>query len=431
MLRVGMSQTKPGMVLALPVFQPRRPDTVLLAPGITLDEQLIERLVENNLREVWIRYPGMDFLAEYINPAVFEAQARLSARVAEVFDALSADAHARLEYLRYRDAIVSLVDRLLAMPRSALFVQEMTDTTRPGLAHSSNVAFLSILMGIKLENYLVSQRTRLRAWNARDVTNLGVGAMMHDVGMLRLAPDTLERWYRTHDEADPAWRAHVEVGYEMVKGNIEPTAAAAVRHHHQKFDGTGFPRRRAPGGQEQPYAGQDIHIFARIIAAADIFDRLKHPEPIGAGTGKPVPTVRVLRQMQQSPYRDWIDPMVFKSLLAVTPAYAPGTLVELSNGIRGVVAEWFPEDPCRPTVLEVDPAVGADFDHPPRKLVLRGQTAMTVVSAEDQEVRGDNFYPSFPGEFDLHLAGKMLFNSMAERGAVPGAEGTRGHGRAA
>ncbi len=430
MLRVGMTHTKPGMVLALPVYQPRRPDTVLLAPGVTLDDQLIERLVENNLREVWIRYPGMDFLAEYINPAVFEAQARLSARVAEVFDALSADAHAKLEYPRYRDAIVSLVDRLLAVPRSALFIQEMTDTARPGLAHSSNVAFLSILMGIKLEDYLVSQRARLRAWNARDVTNLGVGAMMHDVGMLRLAPDTLDRWYRTHDESDPAWRAHVEVGYEMVKGNIEPTAAAAVRHHHQKFDGTGFPRRRAQDGQEHPYAGPDIHIFARIIAAADVFDRLKHPGPVAGGSRHAVPTVRVLRQLQQAPYRDWIDPMVFKSLLAVTPAYAPGTQVELSNGVRGVVVEWFPEDPCRPTVLEVDPSAEADADRPIQRLVLRGQTAISVVSAEDQEVRGDNFYPSYPGEFDLHLAGKMLINSMAERGE--GSDGLRaGQGRAA
>lgn len=416
MLRVQMPYARPGMELALPVYQPRRPDTVLLAPGIVLDDQLIARLQDNNLREVWIRYPGMEFLADFINPEVFEAQARLTARVAEVFDALSADAHAKLDYPRYRDAIVSLIDRLLALPKAALFVQEMNETALPGLGHSSTVCFLSILMGLKLEDYLVSQRSRLMAWNARDVTNLGVGAMMHDVGMLRLDPQTLDRWYRTHDESDPKWRQHVAVGYDMVRGNIEPTAAAAVRHHHQKFDGTGFPRRRSANGLEQPYAGHDIHIFARIIAAADIFDRLKCPAaPPGAVTqpAQTIPTVRVLRQMQQPPFRDWIDPMVFKALLAVTPAYAPGTMVELSNGMRGVVAEWFPEDPCRPTVVEVDPAAPAPLHCLPQRFVMRGQVAVTVVKAEGEDVAGENFYPGYPGEFDLHLAGKRLINSAA------------------
>jgi hypothetical protein len=419
MLRVQMSHARPGMVLALPVYQPRRPDTVLLAPGITLDQMLITRLRENSLREVWIRYPGMEFLGEFISPEIFEAHARLTANLSEVFDAISADAHARLDYPRYRESIVGLIERLLAAPRAALFVQEMADTALPGLAHSSNVCFMSILMGLKLEDYLVSQRSRLVAWNARDVTSLGVGAMLHDIGMLRLDPATLERWYRTHDDSDPAWRRHVAVGYDMVRGQIEPTAAAAVRHHHQKFDGTGFPVRRSGAGEEHPCAGQDIHIFARIIAAADVFDRVRNPAPCGREPGAPNPTVRTLRLMQQPPVRNWIDPMVFKALLAVTPAYAPGTMVELSNGVRGVVAEWFPQDPCRPTVLECDPCRPALHENP-RRFVLRGQHSVSVVKAEGHDVKGENFYPAHPGEFDLHLAGRMLINSVA--GSAPASD---------
>jgi HD-GYP domain-containing protein (c-di-GMP phosphodiesterase class II) len=425
MLRVGMPFAKPGMVLAMPVYQPRRPDTVLLAPGVVLDDQMIARLGENNLREVWIRYPGMDFLAEYINPEVFEAQAALTARVAEVFDTITAGAHARLDYPRYREAVVAMVNSLLAVPKAALFIQEIAETAQPGLAHSSNVCFLSILMGLKLEDYLVAQRARLMAWNARDVTSLGVGAMLHDVGMLRLEPETVERWRRTHDELDPRWRQHVLVGYEMVKGGIEPTAAAAILHHHQKFDGTGFPKRRTPTGGEERCAGQDIHIFARIIAAADLFDRIRSPEPPAGEPGRRIPTVCALRRLTSAPYRDWIDPMVFKALLAVAPAYAPGTLVELSNGAQGVVAEWFPQDPCRPTVVEVDLSRAAEPGWMPRRFVLRGQTAVTVVGAEGCDVRGENFYPAYPGEFDLNLADRRLVNSMAEH------DGSLGRGRAA
>ena len=49
MLKVCMPQAKPGMVLAMAVYQPRRHGTVLLAPGVALDDQMIARLGENGV----------------------------------------------------------------------------------------------------------------------------------------------------------------------------------------------------------------------------------------------------------------------------------------------------------------------------------------------------------------------------------------------
>ena len=48
--------------------------------------------------------------------------------------------------------------------------------------HSANVAYLSVLIGIDLETYIVQQRSRLDQHHARDITALGMGAMMHDIG---------------------------------------------------------------------------------------------------------------------------------------------------------------------------------------------------------------------------------------------------------
>lgn len=418
MLRVGLEQARPGMTLALPVYHPRRHDTTLLNAGVALDEHSVGRLQEIGLTEVWITYPGIEFIRGYVSPSVIEAQASMTHRVREVLDSVAQGQHARLEYLEYRAAISSLVTELAASPRAMVFIQEMVNRDQPALRHAANVCMMSLLMGLKLESYLVVERSRLSAGVARDVTDLGVGAMMHDAGMLRLDAGTLRRWNETGDESDPVWREHVRIGYEMVQGTVGPAAAAAVLHHHQKFDGSGFPRRGLLDGTDEPVAGSDIHVFARIIAAADLFDRQRHPEhsPGGELVQRPsIPVVRALKLMQRPPLNRWIDPMCFTALLAVVPAYAPGTIVRLSNGRTGVVADWFPEDPCRPDVLEIGD-VARGFDLPGRgaageRFVLRNDPNLTVIEAEGHAVADDNFYPSSPREFDLGLAGRQLFNA--------------------
>jgi HD-GYP domain-containing protein (c-di-GMP phosphodiesterase class II) len=412
MLRVPIAQAKAGMVLALPLIHPRRHDTVLLKPGMPLDERSIARLQEIEIRDLWIRYPGIEFLAEYISPELVESQAALTSKIAGAFDAVAQGAHAKLDYGDYRAAITSLLARLTASPKAGIFIQEMADNDEPALRHSSSVCLMSIMMGLKLEDYLISERSRLGAVNARDVSSLGVGAMLHDIGMLRLPPEVAERWNSTRDESDPAWRQHVHIGFEMIKDAVGPAAAASVLHHHQKFDGTGFPRRARMGFPDEPVAGSDIHVFARIIAAADVFDRLRHAPGTRSGAA---PVVRVLRQLQEPPYKSWLDPMVYKALLAVAPAYAPGTMVTLSSGITGAVVEWFADDPCRPTVQTIgDPAKDfASQGFRSERFVLRKDAKLTVVRAEGVDVSGDNFYPVSPGQFDLRLAGKAIYNAAA------------------
>lgn len=413
MLRVPITSAMPGMILALPVYHPRRHDTVLLKAGMSLDRHSIRRLEEIRLRQVWIRYPGVEFVCEYICPAVYESQAVLTHQIACALDSVAQRASAVLDYSTYRNAINAVLGRLIANSSAAVFVQELAGRDEPILRHASNVCLTSILMGLKLDDYLVFERSRLGASTARDVSSLGVGAMLHDIGMLRLDPAVVQRWNATLDESDPQWRQHVQVGYDLVKDAIGPSAAAGVLHHHQKFDGTGFPLRRSLCGGDAPQ-GSEIHVFARIIAVADLFDRLRNP-PGGTPDDQPVPVVRALRLMRQAPYAGWIDPMVFKALLSVVPAYAPGTLVRLSNGQTAVVTQWFPDDPCRPTVSTVGD-IEREFEsarHRAQRFVLREQPELSVIQAEGQDVAADNFYPGTPGEFDLKLAGKALYNRAA------------------
>ncbi len=405
MLKVGLSQAAEGMVLGMPVYHPRRPGTVLLQAGVTLTDGVLMRLGEMGVHTVWIRYPSLDFLTGYVDPAVMGAARKVSGRIAEAFDTVQADTHAKLDFGAYRNAIASWLGAIAENPRAALLVEELVDAGEPALRHATTVCLLSVLMGLKLDFYLVRERAKLASGAARDVTSLGMAGMLHDVGMLRLEPGVLARWNATRDESDAAWREHVNLGFSMVRGGVEPSAASAVLHHHERFDGTGFPgevRHREPVRQ----AGSDIHVFARVVAAADMFDRLRSPasDPGSDPADFPsIPTVRALKRLREFPLATRVDPVVMVALFAVTPPYPPGTMVALSTGERGVVVDWSPLDPCRPVVQPLrrrqgDPGPGEAFGLP---VDLRVSRQVEVTECEGHRVREDNFYPRYEGEFDL------------------------------
>jgi HD-GYP domain-containing protein (c-di-GMP phosphodiesterase class II) len=425
MLRVSIHEAAEGMRLAMPVYHPRRGGPVLLKAGVTLDQRLISRLREIELREIWIHYPGMSFLGRYASPAVMQARAELSHLVLEALDAVAINAMARLDFAAYKRAIVSLVEQLLSAPTAAYYVEELATPDTPHGRHANSVCFLSVLMGLKLGDYLIAERSRLHASHARDVTSLGVGAMLHDVGMLRLPPEALRKWNREHDQSDPHWQRHVKLGFDMVRQGVDPSAAAVVLHHHQAFDGSGFPRRKLLGGGSTPLEGQDVHVFARIVAVADHFDNLRDSgDAPGADSVTQVrrPTVAALRELVLGEAGKRHDPMVIRALLACVPAYAPGSVVTLSDGSRAVVCNWCHDDPCRPRVLPIDgldrainapdqpPAVFGGDEEPDGLIDLASKPDLTIVKAEGFDVSRENFLIPVSSDFDLRRADRERIN---------------------
>ena len=75
---------------------------------------------------------------------------------------------------------------------------------------------------------------------------------------------------RFNDEERAIMDSHAQLGFNMIKNSERPLlkAAAIVAHqHHEKWDGSGYP---------QKLQGQEIHIYGRITAVADVFDALSH-----------------------------------------------------------------------------------------------------------------------------------------------------------
>ena len=98
-------------------------------------------------------------------------------------------------------------------------------------------------------------------------------APMHDIGKVGIADNILLKPGRLDPEEFEIMKRHAILGYEILKGSssrVLQAGAEIARAHHEKFDGSGYP---------QGTKGDDIPIFSRIVAVADVFDALTSERP--------------------------------------------------------------------------------------------------------------------------------------------------------
>jgi len=91
---------------------------------------------------------------------------------------------------------------------------------------------------------------------------------MHDIGKVGIPDEILNKPGKLDENEWEIMKTHAEIGYEILKNSTRPIlkAAAVVSYtHHEKWDGSGYP---------QGLKGEDIHIYGRITAIADVFDAL-------------------------------------------------------------------------------------------------------------------------------------------------------------
>ncbi len=98
-------------------------------------------------------------------------------------------------------------------------------------------------------------------------------APMHDIGKVGIADHILLKPGRLDVAEFEIMKQHARIGYEILQGSasrVLQTGALIAHSHHEKFDGTGYPNG---------LAGEDIPLFSRIVAVADVFDALTSERP--------------------------------------------------------------------------------------------------------------------------------------------------------
>lgn len=91
---------------------------------------------------------------------------------------------------------------------------------------------------------------------------------MHDIGKVAIPDAVLNKPGRFDEEERKIMDTHAQLGYDMLQASDRPLlkmAATVAYEHHEKWNGKGYPNK---------LAGEDIHIYGRITALADVFDAL-------------------------------------------------------------------------------------------------------------------------------------------------------------
>jgi putative nucleotidyltransferase with HDIG domain len=118
--------------------------------------------------------------------------------------------------------------------------------------HTDRVTLLALQLGQKLN------------LSARELSSLPIGSYLHDIGKIAI-PDTilLKPGPLTESEKE-VMHSHVQYGENMLlqMGFFEPEVRELVRHHHERWNGSGYPDSRA---------GEHIPLSARIFALADVY----------------------------------------------------------------------------------------------------------------------------------------------------------------
>lgn len=102
----------------------------------------------------------------------------------------------------------------------------------------------------------------------KEAEMLKLASPMHDIGKVGIPDNILKKPGKLTQDEWQVMQSHAELGFEMLKHSNRPilkAAATVAAEHHEKWDGSGYPKG---------LKGEEIHIFGRITAIADVFDAL-------------------------------------------------------------------------------------------------------------------------------------------------------------
>ncbi|MFQ5848663.1 MAG: HD-GYP domain-containing protein [Candidatus Methylomirabilales bacterium] len=189
-----------------------------------------------------------------------------------------------------------------------------------------HVCIVSVKLGMEL------------GYTGEELRQLGLAALLHDVGMARLPADLVEK----EGPLNPVERAtlgrHPEEGVQVIRalGPKYSWLAEVIFQIHERVDGSGYP---------QVLKGAEIHEFAQVVGLAEVYESLVHRRPYRQRLS-PLEALKEILHRERSAFRD----RVLKALIQALTPYPVGSLVRLNTGEIGRVVAKDTARPLRPVV---------------------------------------------------------------------------------
>ncbi|MGE5372607.1 MAG: HD-GYP domain-containing protein [Solirubrobacterales bacterium] len=320
MQRILAEELRPGMIVARAIVD--NDGKPLMAQNSMLTDQAIGKLRQIGVGSIYTKNGIGDI----------DVPENISVRVV---DSISESMKTLLKTFRTgksfdMSSLVKGVDLLIAdiMANRHLLLQ-LDDIRNHGtylLYHSINVAAFSVMVGLAL------------GYNERNLMELGLGALLHDVGMTTVNPDILNKPEALDSAEIRIVQRHPEIGYNILQTHreVSPTVSHIVYQHHERVDGSGYPRR---------LKSEQILEYAKIVAVADTYDAVVSDRPYRKGYS--VTDGVILLQKLTDTY---FDREIVEALASNVAMYPAGSFVGLNTGHIALVTAVNKVNSTRPMV---------------------------------------------------------------------------------
>ena len=206
-----------------------------------------------------------------------------------------------------------------------------------------------------------------------EVREAGLAGLMHDLGKAMMPPEVLNKPGALTPAEFAIMREHPVEGWKLLRA--DGAAGSSVRtvalHHHEKFDGSGYPAR---------LSGEAIPLVARMGAICDVYDAITTDRPY-KNRWDPAHAVR-----QMSAWTGHFDPVLLQAFIKSLGIYPVGSLVRLASGRLAVVSEQNHATLLKP-VVKVFFSVRSGQRMTPERLDLAlAETADHITGIEDPAV---------------------------------------------
>jgi putative nucleotidyltransferase with HDIG domain len=233
------------------------------------------------------------------------------------------------------ELVKQIADSILCVQELAIHVMGDKTGGEELYFHSLNVTMLSMMMARDL------------GMPQEAVGVLGMGALFHDIGHKEIPSKIRLKTEPLTSAEQHLYEMHCQYGVELGKKlGFPPPVLAIIHDHHEFFDGTGYPRK---------LKGESVGLLARIVAISNHYDELCNPPNIAHAM-----TPHEALSTMFAKLRNKFDPKLLQVFIRCLGVYPPGTIVQLSNGVIGMVATVNTAKPMKPTIVIYDEGVPKD-----------------------------------------------------------------------
>ncbi len=224
-------------------------------------------------------------------------------------------------------AVADCVDRIIENSDAMALLTQLKNKDEYTQQHSLNVCILAIMLG------------RYQKKSIADLNNLGICALLHDMGKMKVPLEILNKPGKLTDQEMRLMEAHTTWGRDVIMSarGVFSGAVDVAYGHHEKLNGSGYPRG---------IKAQGISEYTRLVAIVDAYDAITSDRVYQKGRLH-LEAINILTRSRETHF----DAGMVIQFIDCIGIYPVGNLVEMSNGEVAVVIEKNTKSKTRPKVL--------------------------------------------------------------------------------